>query len=188
MGQQRRRVLHCFLNVIKKHRQTKLFQYDRKEQGALLGAFSIPLAKALGEFTFQTELNLHAFWIKVHLIHNRIKSAINASHLDPLGEVMEDGKYTKPKGPMSKAKCSKVTRRFTYEISHQCSRMYLPECIFLCFVRWSCRMKVFPHSSHSYRLSSWWTLRWSLTTKSLLRILDSWRMRRHVCMGIMCEH
>lgn len=41
-------------------------------------------------------------------------------------------------------------------------RKYLPECIFLCFVRWSCRINVFPHSSHSYLLSSWWTLRWSL--------------------------
>lgn len=37
-----------------------------------------------------------------------------------------------------------------------------PEWIFLCFVRWSWRINVFPHSSHSYLLSSWWTRKWSL--------------------------
>lgn len=40
-----------------------------------------------------------------------------------------------------------------------------PECIFLCFVRWSWRMNVFPHSSHSYLLSSWCTRKWSLQRK-----------------------
>lgn len=47
-----------------------------------------------------------------------------------------------------------------------------PEWIFLCLVRWSWRMKVFPHSSHSYLLSSWCTRKWSLRGRG---VEEHWR-------------